>query len=225
MKLVHPDIQMQIQIKLGTIAEMILENPNLFAACLSELYRQTQGEEGRFILSEDSNILKPGTYAECIINPYDLNVNKKKILTRVYAAIKNEVQDTDLYLEYEELLRNLHQFAEKVTEHMDIPLEYDSVSDAGILLKLLNFNIASEDTPQMVERLIDYIKILSEYTEIKLIILVNIKSYISCENMKHLQKICAYLKMALLLVENTEGYRIDGSLKYIIDSDGCEIYT
>lgn len=224
MKLVHPDIRMQIAFQPGVVTELILEEQNFFAKYFFELYRQIHGEEGQFVLSEDGCILKINNYMDCIINPYDMNVNTKKILTKVHSEIKSEIHDTGLFLEYEELLVNIHQFASHITECIDTPLIYDAITDSGQILKLLNFKIAMDNTTRIVEQLVDYLKILSEYTEVRLLVLANIKSYISCEDMKYLQEICAYLKLSILLLENSEGYQIENSKKYIIDKEGCELY-
>ncbi len=225
MKLVHPAINMQIEFQPEVVSEVILENQNLFSGYLSELYGQIHGEEGRFVLSEDGTILKIGSCIDCVINPYALDVNAKKVLNKVYAAIKSEIQDTELYLKYEELLAALHQFAADVSEQMEVPLEYDVVGDAGALLKLLNFRIAADDTVQLAGRLADYFKVLVRYTEVRLVILVNMKSFIAQEDMEYLQEICAYLHLSMLLLESTEGYPLAGTVKYVIDKDGCEIYT
>ena len=53
MKLVHPDMQMQIILKEGIVHEWILESPALFSRFVGELVVQADGGEGIFVLSED----------------------------------------------------------------------------------------------------------------------------------------------------------------------------
>ena len=88
MKLVHPDMQMQIILKEGIVHEWILESPALFSRFVGELVVQADGGEGRFVLSEDMEETKLSKVAEVIVNPFSVDINSRKMLSKLYGELE-----------------------------------------------------------------------------------------------------------------------------------------
>lgn len=74
------------------------------------------------------------------------------------------------------------------------------------------------------ERLIQYIKLSAEIMQKKLVVLVNIRSYISDKQLEQLIETAAYNYIPILLIENCQKDFSKQLLRYIIDVDGCEIF-
>lgn len=76
----------------------------------------------------------------------------------------------------------------------------------------------------LLEHLIRYIKFVVELLGVKLIIFVNLRSYLSDRQFRKLIQEIKYQEIKVLFIENQEKVCIEGGMRYIIDKDGCEIY-
>ena len=74
------------------------------------------------------------------------------------------------------------------------------------------------------EKLAQYMKIMSELLGKKLLIFVNIRSYLENDQIRELMKNAVYNEISLLFIENTQRDFSKDEKYYIIDKDSCEIY-
>ena len=75
----------------------------------------------------------------------------------------------------------------------------------------------------ILEKLLSYMKILSGLLEIRILCIVNLKTYLSEEQLKEVYQMAFYCKLQLLLIENREQSNLEGEKTYIIDRDRCLI--
>lgn len=223
MKLVHPDFFFQIIFKESKVINIIIESPRIFENMLSELYNQFLGNEGLWVLSENSTPIQIKRYCEIILNPFDLDINNKRILGKLYNDIKDNTIRSDLYIKWNELYPNIKNVVDDLIKDFDYNLEYDDEIEIKELLKLLNLRF-TEDSTNSLERIIDYMNLHNSILGTKVFILVNIKSFYSKENLRYLYEQAFYKKYYLLLIESKEGECLDDrEICYIIDKDGCVI--
>lgn len=65
---------------------------------------------------------------------------------------------------------------------------------------------------------------LAELLRKKVVVFVNIRSYINDEQLEQLIKTAKYNEIAVLLIENHQKGFSKETIRYIIDRDGCEIF-
>ena len=80
-----------------------------------------------------------------------------------------------------------------------------------------------EEYSGILEKLVSYIKVLSTFTDIKLMFFVNLRSYLCQEELEELYEICDYCKINLVLIEPSERLDRTVEIRYIIDKDQCMI--
>lgn len=223
MKLVHPDFLFQIEFKENKVTNIIIEAPEVFEKFLAEIYEQVLGNEGKWVLSENSIPLDLRKYVEIIINPFDIDINNKKILTKLYDRIKKNANETELYIKWNEMYSNIINVIEALIDDFDYSLEYSDEIELKEFLKLIDLRFSMNSTNSL-ERLMDYMNLHNEILGTKVFVLVNIKSFYSEERLKYLYEQTFYKKFALLFLENKEYYKhIDDEVRYIIDKDSCII--
>lgn len=88
MKLVHIDLNQNL-LENNFITEWIIESPEAFSEYVREIYLQCEGKDGRFVLSQNGKELDMSKYAEIIFNVYELDVNNRKILNKVYQGLED----------------------------------------------------------------------------------------------------------------------------------------
>lgn len=68
-----------------------------------------------------------------------------------------------------------------------------------------------------------YIDALVEFCDTKLIVMVNVKSYLNNDEFLELFKHARYMQVPIFCIESHETYKIEEEKIVIIDSDLCEI--
>lgn len=225
MKLVYPDYRFQIYFEESIVNVLVIENEKEFTHLIREIVQQINGYDGRFVLSEEDKILKVTNTIQCIIDPFNLEINSKKVLDRIYEKSKQDIMDTDLYLSQENMNLIINEFMNRVLEQSDYSLVYQDRFDVKNIFKLVDLKIMKE-TCNLLEEIIDYLKVNSKLLNYDVFIFVNLKSYLSHEELTLFYKTIAYEKYKILLVENglKESNRIECEKCFIIDKDCCEIY-
>lgn len=225
MKLVHPNFLFPIEFEENKITTVVIESPKIFQKYLGELYQQTEGELGKWVLSHESELMEIKKFCEVIINPYALDMNNRKVLGKLYEDIKKDIMHSEKLLRWNTLYPYITELMEELIEDFDYHLEYTEEIEIKDFLKLMNLHVRNHSI-DMTEKLIDYINLYHTLLGTKLFVLVNIKSYLEEKQLKYLYEQAFYHKFNLLLIENYEN-KVENKceLRYIIDKDNCAIYS
>lgn len=222
MKLVHPDLQQQLLFQNQTACQWVIESPALFAAYVQELYKQTEGEEGRFVLSEDNVELDIAKYMELIVNPFAVNLNDKKILHKLYAELTALAYGEELYLATQEMSGQLQTYFFQLEQSSTYILDHNTEFDVSAILKAIGVQFEN-DAENFFEEIILYLKVMAELMGKKVVALVHSGSYLSNEQLRQLLETAGYLEISILLIETQQKTFSDEVISYIIDCDRCEI--
>jgi CRISPR-associated protein Csn2 len=224
MKLLHPDLKVEIlDTDLGNCCEWVIESPELFTKYIQELKQQINRMQGNFVLSEDEKELEIAKYAEIIIDPFAIDVNDRKIVSKLYSDLAKAAYEEDNYLQTMEIQSALQKYLCNLEQSSDYILEIDSEVDISALFKTLN--IKFESFPENIfEQVNQYVKVMAELAGKRLVILINFCSYFSVDQLDELIKNAAYHEIFILLIESQQkSYSHESNRYIIIDKDGCEI--
>lgn len=223
MKLVHPELEGQINFDNECPCEWIIESPKDFLAYVSELFQQSEGSEGRFVLSEGEKEKDISKYVEVIFNSFSVNINDRKILNKLYSELSGLASEEEMYMETQTMKNNFLTYFLKL-EHIS-PYILDIEPELDMLAAFKAVGIKFGDcVGDFIGNLNQYIKIMSELMRKKVIVLVNIGSYVSYGQLKQIIQNAVYNEIALLLIENMQRELPERVYQYIIDKDGCEIF-
>lgn len=223
MKLVHPDLQYQFCLDCPDGCEWIIESPKLLAKYVGELICQAEGETGNFVLSEEGKELNISKNMEVIVNPFALNVNDKKILSKLYVELTELAAGEVMYLATQEIKHNIQSYFLELEQLSSFVLESDSEIDMTVLLKSIGVKIEHSAT-DFFENMISYLRLITELLGKKIIVMVNIQSYITEKQLEELWKTADYCEFSLILIENRQRGFSKTRNQYIIDKDYCEIF-
>lgn len=223
MKLVHPDFGFQMQFGQGNACELVIESPGLFAKYVQELLRQTEGEEGDFVLSEGDKEYPLSKCAELIVNPLAVDINDKKILNKLYHELAEQSVEDEMYLLTQKVTADLQSYFYQLEQRCPYMLESDMEIDMIAVFKALGVKLENY-SGDFFENIVQYTKILAELIGKRICIFVNIRSYLDEVQMGQLVEMAVYNELALLFIEKTQDGFSNGIVRYIIDKDNCEIY-
>lgn len=200
---------------------LIIENPHNMAIFMQELYNQYLGLDEFFILSEENKVYKLNKIADMVIEPYSLDLNRKNIVNGLYAYMNDIAND---YTEENAVLNtSLQAFLDKIID--SVP--YDNITHQfdfnwTDMFKIYGVKIDTQFS-NIIEKIIEYVKVCSFICKYKLIIFVNLKTYLSTDEIEELYKMCEYCKISILLIESRENVENAREKTYIIDKDQCLI--
>lgn len=203
---------------------LVVENQNILSYLTKDLYQQINGLEGGFVLSHNDKILKIQDYMSCVINPFSISLNERKILNKLYELIKTEVQSSELLLDNNSIFLQLENYAEKLSDIVNYELSYLNKADVQNLIKFLDIRFVEEQL-SLIEQLIEYIRVLNELLGIECFVFVHLLSFLNTYEVEKLYEFVDYQKVNILLVEGRQPINVNDYLQtIIIDKDCCEIY-
>lgn len=221
MKLLYGNLNLVYEFHENEVQVLIMENPKTFAETIWDFQKQMMGEEGQIILSDNDKILPLEKCSELIINPFDLEINNRRILGKLYQEMK-EISDEDFYLQIGELRTKIVTYLDDVSMKLPYPICFNSEMEVLNLYKLFDLKL-EEGSDSLLQKVTDYLKIMSSLCGIKLVVFVNIKNYFNDEQLLELYKTSFYYKINLLLIEAAQRNRISGEKISILDSQDCLI--
>lgn len=220
MKLVNSHYGLEIKLEENYVNVIVSENASTMSRLVNDLINQCMGMEGNFVLS-DNKILKMEKESEIIVNPFQLDFGNKKILNALYSgmietAINYEMDKSKINSELIELLDNISidQTYSGISYSLD--LEWTSI------FKMYNVHL-DDDYEDLITKITEYIKVLSCLCHIHILFLINIKSFLTVEELQALYLCAHYNKINLVLLETTETEKIVGENIIILDKDDCLI--
>lgn len=144
-----------------------------------------------------------------------LNYGYSIILSSFTREIVANVKTQEMKQYLQEYLLQLEQETDYILDLAD-EIDFASLFKAfGIKYEVLEENF--------LERLVRYMRIVERLLKKKLFVFVNLRSYLSNQQIDELIKEATYQEIQLLLIETCARDCIEGVTRYIIDKDGCEI--
>lgn len=221
MKLVNSQLCLAINVNENEVNELVVENQEVFSMIVGELVLQVAGAEGNFVLSECGKVLKIGTTVDVLIDYYSVSVNNRKILGRLYKELTSVGNDhleekADINSRMITLLDQLIFSTGMQNLNYELDFQWEDI------FKMYNLRF-DEQYNNLSEKMEVYLKTLANYTDVRIVFLVNIKSYLSFQELIELYKIADYCKINLFLIESRESTERGQEKRFIIDRDKCFI--
>lgn len=221
MKLVEREYGIEVDIKENIVSIIVLEDVKLRLSLINELFSQTSGNEGNWLLFENDKSFDLGKKVELILEPLTLTLNNKKVKTKLYQDIKTIAQDY-CFSQGLEVHSQICNYLENMLDKLPYPIKYDEDWDVSEILKAYNVELV-EEYDNIFEKLYNYIKLVNTVCGTDIFIMVNIKQYLTDEQITELYKMAAYGKIQLVLIEFSTNNKRDCEELYILDNDDCVI--
>jgi len=201
------------------VLSLEIENKNYFFRIVNELNDISQG-----ILSESINFydkegkeLNLSNKINLIIDYFNIEFNSKKVLNMLYKSIKESIDEETNYRinSYYNKIKNL--ISKSLTDY-NLSLEISDEYDIDVIFKNLKISINSKDN--LLENLFLLIDIENVFKIDVLLVFVNLKQYLSTNELVELYKYSLYNDVQILLIDSQSyGATIDNEKKLIIDSN------
>ncbi|MBQ8146282.1 MAG: type II-A CRISPR-associated protein Csn2 [Clostridia bacterium] len=222
MKLAHYLLNDPISWEKININTLVIENSKQYRDFLMELYRQSLGETGNFVLSHDLEIFNIQKSVEFIESIIGVNAeNNKKILTAITKEL-TEIAINDYNAEVMQAYNALNRLISDLIFNSGRDLLFDEINDISQLLKLYNIR-PDFDNLSLAEKVLLYMELCEKYLKKTLFVFLNLHSYFSDQELELIFKSFVYKGHKALIIERYDVKASKLENKRIIDKDLCEI--
>ena len=211
-------IENEIELKDITIIEVM--NKKFYSNILKIInYNCTETiDDKTIILKENDEILKMNKEIYLIFDLFNIDYNSKKILSKIYEKISCNIDKNEDY-EIEENFAKIRKYL--ISEINELPFEFqmtDKIKNEDIF-KLFELKIDAENYTKILERIELIIDLISTLNISSILMLVNLKTYLSKEELLVLYKYSMYNNIKLVDFESSSSEKLEYEEKYIIDNE------
>ncbi len=221
MKLVNTKFGIELNLPENNVRVLVVENPTVLSALIQELRCAVSAGESEWVLSDSNDILPMEKVADLVIDPWSLDLNGKRIKSKLLHYLTDIAQD----IHYEEFIKTrgrLFQYLELISESSSYSLSYNEEFENADLLKWLDVRLDVE-AETFLERVVEYVKILGSLCGIRVVFFWGLHAILSPDELQLLYREASYQKVSLVMIESQQGQTLEGEKYTVIDGDCCVI--
>lgn len=173
------------------------------------------------ILDENYKELKLSDYVDFISSIINLDSNSKKNLNVLIRRIKKEEIEI-LRSTSEKINEILEECAKQIKVNSPINISYDIEVDEDDIIKLLSISL-QDDSPDLIDRINNYINISFELRGIKIFVFYNLLAFLEENELDSLIRTNKYNGIKIIDIENVEFKTSIFDHIKILDEDICVI--
>lgn len=193
----------KIEFEQGRVNVLEISNKRTFTNFIlnfNELCKNEKFETNIITLhGNDNELLKFSKEVDIVIDIFNIELNSKKILTKLYDKMESSIENKDKIIEVMFKLRELlYNNIEEFPFDFNIREEIDILS----ILKLYDIKIDEDMYIDFSQKLFFLVDIISELKIAKILIIPNLKSYLNDVELIEFYKYTMYKELKLLIIEN-----------------------
>ena len=204
------------------ILTLIIEQPNLFYKLISDINSQIEGESGFSVVSCNEKIISFSKQVTLITEYIPFDMNRKELVTKLYAYLKKCSVNEDMFLKTNELLSATERYISELTQYADGEFATEEICDITPLLKMFGLKFI-DNYEALEEKLLEFFLAMTEYAGKSVFICVNLRSYLSLHNAEKLFESVIEHGISLICIESSDKGRTQYEKRVVIDDDFCVI--
>ena len=201
MKIVTNFIDNEIAVQNNNLFNIEVENKAYFYRLINEFNLISKGviSDNIFFLDEDDNELNLLNKIDLYIDYFNIEFNSKKIINNLYKMLKTNINEEDKAKINKYYLKIKSILAKSFLDY-NLPLVINDEFDIDTILKLLKVTIDSKNN--LLDNLLLLIDINNNFKINELLIFVNLKQYLTLEELNEFYKYSIYNDIKILLIDS-----------------------
>ena len=199
---------------------LTIKDPKCFSHLIGILNDKINGLESNeiFLLDDKEEELKLEKNAYMILDVFNIDYNSKKILSKIYDIISENIKKNQDYV-IENIALNLRNYI--ISEINELPFEFTMKSELDIpeILKIYNLKIDGEMYHSILEKIELLIDLLATLKISNILIIPNLKSFLGDVELVELYKYSLYNNINLLIIERNSYDKLEYESNMIIDEN------
>lgn len=203
---------------------LVIQNKSILRLIANTLINNYSLEDNEIVIIDEGKHLK-NIEIKVIDHYFNLDINGKTQVSNLYKKIEESfLEDYDMNYQLKEYMLKIVSLLKEETLIYDTVIDINNEVSFIDLLKILKVRFSSQECQKSLDYLYLYIDILCEFSSVKLLVLLNLESYFSTEEISGIFKYLRYKKMIFLCISSTDCDRINYTDIYSIDEDLMEYY-
>lgn len=201
MKIVVDFIDNEIIVQNNSVVNIEIENKTYFYRLINELNLISKGilSDNIFFLDENNNEINLLNKIDLYIDYFNIKLNSKKIINNLYKLLKNNIDDEDK-AKINKCYSQIKKILSKSFINYNLSLTINDEFDIDDILKLLKVSIDLKNN--LFDNLLLLIDINNSLKLNELLIFVNLKQYLTMDELNELYKYCLYNDVKILLIDS-----------------------
>ena len=220
MKLKINGFENEIQFDEEHINALTINNSKCFSHIIGILNDKINGIESNeiFLLDEKNQEIKMDKKVYIVLDIFNIDYNSRKVLNKIYDIIAENIEKNQDY-EVEKMVMELRNYI--IQEINELPFEFVMKSELEIpeILKLYNLKIDDVNYTSILEKVEILIDIISTLKVADILIIPNLKLFLSNEELVELYKYSLYNNVKLLIIETNNEEQLKYEKNIIIDEN------
>lgn len=201
---------------------LIIQNKAMFRLLVNYLMNDYSLEDNEVVILDGDKNLK-SSEIKVIDHYFNFDLNNKTQLSNLYKKIEDSfLIDFDMNYKLKECILEVVSMLKQELISYEIDIDINNEIAFSDLLKVLKVKFSTQACENVLDYLYLYIDILCEFTNVKLLILLNCESYYSVDEINEIFKYLKYKKMTFLCINTSIHDRINYTDIYTIDEDLME---
>ena len=221
MKIVFPYLNTVFDTEAGMLPSLVIENPGAFCKIISDFVSQSEGKEGKIIVSASNKPCDIRKDVEIIQQVIPFNPNTKAVLNGLNSIMEKEALSPEYYERSMVLLSEIEELFGEIC--MDLPTDISfSKLSIGSFIKASGIEI-NNDYLSIPEQLIDYMDLVRAVDHDKLFVILNLHSYLNDKELGWFAETVCLHGFHVLLLSSYARKCVERECRVVIDEDLCEI--
>lgn len=205
----------------GAINELVIKSPVFLRQTMQSLLSGC--EEGGACLVDQGKPLNFSKQVDIVVNPLRLDFNNRKAMTALLKMLVKASLSEELYMETNKFKASILKYMDQVIDSENFEFNLTTGEfDFSDIAKAVSLRVV-DDEDDYIELLTDYMSMLSELTDVKIFIFLNLRSLINWEEMLRLIENVKNHGLNILLVEATSHKKLPCGDRIVVDADLCEL--
>lgn len=188
----------------GSVNIIQISSKILFQNIMEKIFQSTKENTLEIqLISNENETLKFQDNVFFVTDLYNLNINTKTVTSK----ISEYISESFMLDESTEIEKNIHDIEEIVLDKLsDLSFEVTVKNEIEIpdIVKLFGIKINTEEYVNILNRLELLISILARFTEVKILIIANLKNILNNEQIIEFYKMSLYNGTNILLIESEQ---------------------
>ncbi len=223
MNLIYTFLDNKIDLYNDYVNSIEILNNNYFYRLTNLVYKYSNNQETEeFYFTENNEEIKLNKKIRIITNYYDFDFNNKKYINELIKNISNNTDD-NILLKLNNNYNKLYKVLSSLINSVDLNFKVDIYDEFSINEILNNFNLSIPSKDNLLDNLILLIDIEKQFNINKILVFINLKDYLSREEIIEFEKYCIYNNVYVILFDNSKYKNNSYEKKFIIDNDLSEV--
>lgn len=206
-----------------SIHTMEIHQPKLYARIVQSMLALEANEAPPEPLSffEDDKVLNASRFLLVVTDPFHIELNSKKNLSALYTKIENLlISDMEQYALWGTCTQRLWELIDKQLKSLNVETAQNDEVTIIDYCRAVGLKFDFGEQQDLYHKLLGLMDIIAEFMPDRVLILCNIRSFLTSDELREIYKYATYIKIRVLHIEQyLSSELMPNEIRWVIDEE------